>query len=331
VAGRVRGGRRRGKRRRPGGGDHDLADQLIKEGAAADAAIQQAARRSVSRRELARHERFDEISPEVGALDEAALSDALADDPDDALGLLADLTGATDERLRALARRIASRLVVELARTGPTRRRGVGNVRSVPYRPDGGDIDLDASLDALAVPGAVDPGQLRVRSWVKPGTALCLLVDRSGSMGGAPLATAAVAAAAVAIRAPMDYSVLAFGADVVVAKGQEAVRPAELVVNDVLALRGHGTTDLAAALRAARTQLERSRAARRIAVLLSDCRATVPGDVLGAATALEELWIVTPEEDREDADALAAAVGAPLVTVSGPSSFPAAFATLADR
>jgi hypothetical protein len=270
----------------------------------------------------------------VGELDEAALTDALADDPDDALGLIADLTGATDERLRDLARRIASRLVVELARSGPARRRGVGKVRSMPYRPDDGDIDLDASLDALAVGraggGAVDLDGLRVRSWVKPGTALCLLVDRSGSMGGGPLATAAVAAAAVAIRAPMDHSVLAFAADVVVAKGQDAVRPTELVVNDVLSLRGHGTTDLAAALRAARAQLERSRAARQITVLLSDCRATVPGDVLGAATALDELWIVAPDGDSEDAEALAAAVGAPLVTVTGPSAIPAAFARLAD-
>lgn len=285
----------------------------------------------MSRRELARHERFDEVSPEVGQLDETVLTEALASDPDEALGLLADLTAATDERLRALARRIAARIVVELARTGPVRRRGIGTMRSVPYRPDGGDLDLDASLDALVVPGLVDADELRVRSWVRPGTALCLLVDRSGSMGGAPLATAAVAAAAVAIRAPTDHSVLAFAADVVVAKGQDAVRPAELVVNDVLALRGHGTTDLARALQAARDQLARSRAARLIAVLLSDCRATVPGDVLGAAAALDELWIVAPDGDSEDAEALAAAVGAPLVTVAGPSTIPAAFARLTDR
>ena len=54
-----------------------------------------------------------------------------------------------------------------------------------------------------APPGAaVDPERLRVRRWVQPRTAVCLLVDRSGSMGGKPLATNAVAAAAVAFRAP---------------------------------------------------------------------------------------------------------------------------------
>ena len=78
-------------------------------------------------------------------------------------------------------------------------------------RPDALAVDLlPEHGDAL-----VDPERLRVRGWVQPGTALCLAVDRSGSMGGKPLATSAVAAAAVANRAPADYSVLAFGKDVV--------------------------------------------------------------------------------------------------------------------
>ncbi len=82
------------------------------------------------------------------------------------------------------------------------------------------------------------PTTLRVRALVRPGTALCLLVDRSGSMGGEPLATAAVAAAAVAWRAPDDYSVLAFGKDVVVAKGAGRLRQPSRSCSDVLALRG---------------------------------------------------------------------------------------------
>jgi Mg-chelatase subunit ChlD len=274
------------------------------------------------------------VSPEVGELDEVAFAEALAEDPDEALGLLADLAGATDERLRALARRLAGRLVVELARSGPARQRGIGKVRRVPYRPDGGDLDIDASVDALAIARAggapPDPDELRVRGWVKPGTALCLLVDRSGSMSGRPLATAAVAASAVAFRAPADHSVIAFSSDVIVAKSQETPRSAEQIVNDLLVLRGHGTTDLALALRAAHQQLDRSRAARRIAILLSDCRATVQGDVAGAAARFDELWVVAPEGDSVEAEALAASVGARLVTVGGPSDVADAFAQLAE-
>ena len=302
----------------------------MKEGDEADDAVRKAAKRTISRRELQHHERFEQISPEVGELDEQALDDAMDEDPDNALALLADLTGATDPKLRALAQRLAGRLMLELSRSGPTRPRGIGTLRSGPYRPDGGDLDLDASLEAIAEARAagslVEVERLRIRRWTRPGTALCLLVDRSGSMGGKPLATSAVAAAAVAWRAPEDYSVLAFAKDVVVAKSQDLTKAPDRVINDVLTLRGFGTTDLAGALGIARTQLSRSRAGRRIAVLLSDCRATVPGDVVAAAAALDELCIVAPEGDSEEAEALAAAVGARLATVGGPSQVASALA-----
>jgi hypothetical protein len=162
------------------------------------------------------------VSPEVGELDEAAVDELLEDDPDAVLAMLADLTAATDPVLRELARRLAGRIFVDVSRRGPTRPRGVGKLVEQRYRPDGGDLDLDASMDAIIEAGGrgrvVDPERLRVRGWVQPGTALCLLVDRSGSMGGKPLATSAVAAAAVAWRSPADYSVIAF---VKVALGRE--------------------------------------------------------------------------------------------------------------
>ena len=44
----------------------------MKEGAEADQAVAESAKRTASRRELARHDRFEEISPEVGQLDEDA-------------------------------------------------------------------------------------------------------------------------------------------------------------------------------------------------------------------------------------------------------------------
>lgn len=252
----------------------------------------------------------------------------MAEDPDAMLALLADVTGATDRTLRELAQRLAGRLYLDLARTGPIRPRGVGRLIEQPFRPDGGDLDLDASLEAIiaarAAGEAVDPERLRIRAWATPATALCLLVDRSGSMGGAPLATAAVAAAAVAWRAPQDYSVLSFSREVVAVKSQDRHREVAAVVDGVLALKGFGSTDLAGALMAAHVQLLRSRATRRITVLLSDCRATEPGDAARAARMLEELVIIAPEGDSEDAEELADRVGARVTSVTGPSEIPAA-------
>ncbi len=275
------------------------------------------------------------MSPDVGELDDAAVQQGLVDDPDATLAMLADLTAATDQRLREKAQRLAAQLFLDLARRGPSARRGVGKLIGQPYQPDGGDLDLDASFDAIAesVAGgiAVDVERLRIRAWATPNTELCLVVDRSGSMGGKPLATAAIAAAAVAMRTPRSYSVLAFGTDVIAVKSHDADKPSQQVVNDLLSLRGHGTTDLAGALRAAGEQLGRGRAGRKIAILLSDCRATVDGDTAAAAASLPELVIVAPEQDCDEALSFAGRCGARIATVSGPSQIVEALATVLER
>lgn len=256
----------------------------------------------------------------------------MANSSDEALAMLADLTAATDPKLRELARRIAGRLMIDVARSGKQRNRGVGKMTLQNYQPDAGDIDIDASLDAISElrHRSNSTGELKVRGWTKPGTAICLVLDRSGSMGGGPLANSAVAAAAVASRNPSDYSVVVFGTDVVVAKSQDVSKDPHEVVNMVLALRGFGTTNLSEALSAAQQQLQRSRAARKITVLLSDCRATVVGDAIASAGALDELVIIAPEGDDSDAQILGDSVGARVTTVFGPSDIPDAFARVLD-
>ncbi len=294
--------------------------------------MNEASKKTLSRRELSRNPQFEQVSPEVGELDETAVEEGLEEDPDAMLALLADLTGATDQKLRDLAKRLAGRLFLDVSKRGPVSPRGIGKMATRPYRPDGGDLDLDASMDAIlearASRQAIDPEGMKVRSWVKPGTAIALLVDRSGSMGGKPLATSAMAAAAVAWRSPKDYSVIAFGKDVVVAKGQTSTKSGEQVVNDVLSLRGFGTTDLAGALLAAGDQLSRTRAGRRITVILSDCRATVEGDVQAAARALDEVVILAPMGDDAEARVLALQVGARIACIDGPSDIPSALQTV---
>jgi len=274
----------------------------------------------------------------VGQLDEQAMEEALSDDADETLTTLAELTGATDPELREHARRLAGRLFLDLARRGPSRPRGVGRLRTERFRPDSGDIDLDASLPAIVEArssgSALNSEELFVRAWSTPDTAFCLLVDRSGSMGGRPLATSALAAAAVACRAPDNHSVLSFGKDVVAVKSQDVQRSLELVVDAVLALRGFGTTDVAGALLAAEEQLARTKAARKVTILLSDCRTTELGggeiDPADIARRLGELVVIAPEGEHDEAEALAASVGARFATVVGPSDVVAAFTATLD-
>jgi len=310
--------------------EHRADEERTAEGAEAEAAVAEAGRRTTSRQALARHAGFEEVSPEVGVLDEAAFDDLLTTDPDAALSLLADLTGATDQVLRELARRLAGRVVVDVVRTGAPRRRGIGRLRHVPADRSHGELDLDRGVEALAVARAhgtaPDLGELHAREWSRPDLALCLLVDRSGSMGGSRLATAAVAAAACLWRAPTDTSVVAFADEAVVLAGQGSGRAPETVVEDLFRLRGHGPTDLGLALRTARRQLDRSTAARRLTVLLSDGRATKGDDPVAEAAALDELVIVAPAGDSDEAAVLADALGARWVEVAGPSDVPAALA-----
>lgn len=263
-------------------------------------------------------------------LDPDALAEAMDADADDTLALLAELTGATDERLRDVARRLAGRIMVDLGRIGPERRRGVGRLRRIPRRDTDGDIDLDGSLDAIAAAraGVVTGDDLRVEAWQRPSTAVCLLVDRSGSMAGDRLAAAAVAAAAVLFRAPNDCSVIAFAEDAVVLKAQDETRAADDVVSDLLRLRGFGVTDLGQALRAAASQLRRSSAGRLVTVLMSDCRATAGGDPLVHASGTHELAVLAPHGDTADAEALADALGARWTELAGPTSVPEAISTV---
>lgn len=265
-------------------------------------------------------------------IDEGALADLMEDDADHAMTLLAEMTGASDPALAALARRLAGRLLIDLARIGPTDSRGIGRITASPADRADGDLDLDGSLDALVharAGGAAVPAEdLRVRHWTKPTMALSLLVDRSGSMSGDRLAIAAIAAAACAWRAPADWSVLAFADRQLALKSQDDGRSAPAVVGDLLRLRGQGTTDLDQALRASARQLERSRAKRRVTVLLSDCRATVGADPGTIAARLDELCIVAPADDAEDAHEFARAAGARITVVAGPSEIPGALHTL---
>jgi len=264
-------------------------------------------------------------------LDGDAFDEALSEDPDAALGLLAELAGATDARLRELARQLAGRVLVRVGRAGPPRAAGVGRMQAARWA-EGGDLDIDSSLEeiigARVADRPLDLESMRARRWARPATAICLLIDRSGSMGGQRLASAALAAAAVAWRAPDDYSVVAFSDEAVVVKAQDEVRPVEAVVDDLLCLRGHGTTNLDLALTVARSQLDRSTAKDRVVLLLSDGRPTAGADPVGAARALERLLVLAPAGDAREATALARAAGGRAVELGGPSTVPSALAAL---
>jgi magnesium chelatase subunit D len=263
-------------------------------------------RRTRSRAELAsQHGAFADVSPTAGAVDEKALADLLAAEPDAAARLLADLTQATDPRLRAAARRLAARVFVQLAAVGQHKSRGVRRLGA--GRPGDGDIDLERTISGLS--GTWPPGadEIATRDWRARQRSVCLLVDSSGSMSGLSLAIAAIAAAGVILAgdARLEPGVLAFGATVTVLQPRGLRRAPADVIGELLALRGHGTTDLAAALRAAAADLAGSAGDREV-ILLSDCLATAGGDPAAALAGIDRLSVLTPLPTPDSAAAGAA-------------------------
>lgn len=277
---------------------------------------------------------FAEVSPDVGELDVEALEEAHERDPDATLELVSQLTRATDVRLRAAARELAARLVWRESRRGAERARGTGRMTSRRGHDPGSDLDLELSMEELtharAHGNAVDPDELWSRRWSRLSTAWCLLVDRSGSMHGSSLATACLTTAAFLQRVEQQRAVLTFASDVLAITSMSDARTDTDVLDRVLGLRGSGTTELGAALRAAADQLGASPARRRRTVLLSDCRATNPEDVHRAAALHEELLILAPADDPDAAYELASGVGARVETIARPSEVPGAMARLLD-
>lgn len=274
---------------------------------------------------------FDAVSPEPGELDVAALSELLEDDLEEGATLLAALVGSSDPALAAAARRIAGRLLLDVARD----RIGAGG-RPRPVHARGwedGELALERSLEPLLLARAsgrgVDPAALTERRPRRRRDALCLLIDHSGSMAEDRLAAAALAAAALAVHVPAaDRVVVGFARrSQVLASPLGGQGPSE-TVDRVLRLRGHGATDLSAALRAAKRQLSELTARRRTVVLLSDARTTVGDDATAAARALDDLRILAPAEDADEAHRLAREVGGRIEEVTGPADVPRALGAL---
>jgi MoxR-like ATPase/Mg-chelatase subunit ChlD len=295
-----------GKGESPGPPPPGGSQGRIKEGDDARKAVEESEQRSIGRSELQhRHkDRFEQASPELGQLNEESLDDLAAEDPDGVAELLADMANATDADLRAKARKSAARLFLRLAQRGTPPTKGVRRIVRAKDPLDG-DLDLDATLTRTDGRAPKEADELVATRWGARERAICLLVDRSGSMSGRQVATAAVGAASVIVAAGerADVSVIAFARDSIVLASQGRGRRPESVISDVLSLRGKGVTDLGLALRAARRQLGRAAATQREVILLSDGLSTEGEDPFRAMQGIDRLHVVGTSADDDSVDA----------------------------
>jgi len=304
----------------------------VLEGDDARSAVAAANRRTLSRHELAAaHAAFDAVSPGVGEYDQAAFDLERERDLEEALDLLNDLAHATDPALRRQARAAAACVFLRMSQLGRPSRRGVRRLTHEVTDHDG-DLDVDRTLERA---GGRRPTRqdLTLTRWRASDRAICLLIDRSGSMRGRAMAMAAVATASTVLAASeqASCSVIAFANQAIVLQPQQVRRSLPSLIDDIISLRGAGTTDLANALTAARAQLARARATDRTVVLLSDCLQTSGSDAMTALSGLDAVHVLTPSLDPaaiRAGRALASRAGGRFTSVDDPKQLPAALTTL---
>lgn len=261
------------------------------------AAVNMDRREVWTREELKQYPLLQDLVADPGQVDRGALADAIDADLDQLLDLMPHLAKAKDGALRRVAREVAGRLVIRFAEAAGGAASGDGKWRSARWTP-GAEVDLEAVLEELLIARSLgeplDVEHLQARMWQRRPTAVCLVVDNSGSMGASRLSAAAVTTAALAMRAPADFSVIAVADKALVLRQQGSSRPVEAIVDDLFGLRSYGWTNLALGLTAARAQLARSNAGRKMTLLLTDGQANKGLDPVLEAARLELVHVIVP-------------------------------------
>ena len=208
-----------------------------------------------------------------------------------------------DPRVRAQARRIASRLAMPRPRRDATARRGIGELASMPYRGGSDEIDLDRTIEVLAERPVPDDEDIVVRDRVRTRRSVVLLVDVSGSMRGERVKTAAATVGALSAELAHDaLSVVAFWSDAaLLLRLGEPVKPMELL-DAILRLPARGLTNIAFPLEVAAGQLARVPARDARVVLLSDCVHNAGPDPRPLAARLPRLDVLLDASGEKDVE-----------------------------
>lgn len=208
-----------------------------------------------------------------------------------------------DPEVRTIARQIAARLSLRRARQDPTRRRGIGDLASIPYRGSSDEIDLDRTIEVLAERPVPDDEDIVVRERMRSTRSVVLLVDISGSMRGERVKTAAATVGAVSAELRSDaLGVIAFWSDAaILLRPGETVKPMDLL-DGILRLPAQGLTNVAFPLELAQQQLARVPARDARVLLLSDCVHNAGPDPRPLAARLPRLDVLLDASGEKDVE-----------------------------
>ncbi|TFG30420.1 VWA domain-containing protein [Candidatus Thorarchaeota archaeon] len=184
---------------------------------------------------------------------------------------------------RAIVKRAAKQIMIEIAKAKAASLIGSSEAGPIPEgsaRPyiigdDPDTIDLDETIDNIIMqgklPSQVEVGDFIVRNPISGRRCVVFLVDVSGSMSGAPLASASLATAMLLFAFAKDELGIALfesNSHILCEVGEP--RDIDEIVDQVLDLRAMGGTQMQAALEWAEEQFEISKSTDRMFVLLTD-------------------------------------------------------------
>ncbi len=161
--------------------------------------------------------------------------------------------------VRARAVKIASRMVIKMAKQIADTGYRSGKLKMVKGSPEEGEFELDRSLEAyIEQPELGIVNNMVSYKREKEGIAFVVIIDHSYSMRGLKIFLAAITAATIAFHFKRDYAVMAFSSEVSVIKAlRENVSP-EVVLKKLFDLPLRGDTDVRKALKEGLTQVSKS-------------------------------------------------------------------------
>ncbi len=210
--------------------------------------------------------------------------------------------------VRAKAVKIASRVIIQIARQIADTGYRSGNLKVVRGFADGAEIELDQSLENYVE--APERGILdNIVSYTRQRErrAFVIMIDHSYSMKGLKVILAAITAAAIAQHFKNDYAILGFNNRISILKGIDDNIGAETVLERLFALELQGDTDVRRVLEEGLQQVAKFE--RKTGLILTDGAWNSGGDPLEVASVYDKLSVIGFPPAKQDKIRLLAVKG----------------------
>lgn len=209
----------------------------------------------------------------------------------DSLIVFANILGMLKDDVRTLAVKIASRVIIKIAKQIADTGYRSGQLKLVPGFIDGAEIELDRSFEKYTE--QLEQGIFgNIMSYIRQREkkALVLLLDHSYSMKGLKIILAAITAASIAQHFKSDYAILAFSNRVSFLKTMDETTDPEKVLKRLFALELYGDTDVRLGLEAGLRHVNKFE--RKMGLILTDGAWNRGGDPLEVAARFDKLGVI---------------------------------------